>query len=731
MDPLRLVCLSIVLAATIVGVRVFALGVTRIIRTVRVGRATEPGRLAPVGTRLLRVLRELVGHGRFQHKPVVRVAHWAVMVSFPILFLTVVTAYGQVLDPRFALPLVGHLAPVEWLIEAIAWLSFAGIVALVAIRLRRPRRFAGSNMAAAYYVEATVLGVVVCVLALRGLEHALAASDPATAHLATAWHFPLTGWIGSLLADVSVGALEDAVVVVATVKLLVSMAWFVVVGLQPTMGVAWHRFLALVTVYARREADGSPALGPLLPIRVPVAADEAAASEGVAGSDAARPDALVVTAETLEDLPDDARLGAGAIEDFTWKGLLDFATCTECGRCQEVCPAWNTGKPLSPKLVMTKLRDHAAATAPYLREGSTEHQLLPVVGVSGGGAPITPEELWDCTTCGACVEQCPVDLEQVDAIVDMRRYQVLMESAFPAELSTMFRGLETKQNPWNMAPRARLAWAKGLDFPVPVIGVDVEDATGLDYLFWVGCAGAYEDRAKATTRAVAELLDTAGVSFGVLGDGEACTGDPARRSGNEVLFQMLAAQNVETLAEVGAKAIVVTCAHCFNTLSREYPQLGGHYDVVHHTELLDRLVREGRLTPVAPGTTEPAPDGPTVTYHDPCYLGRHNKIYAPPRDLLGALPGVTVTEMPRNEERAMCCGAGGARAFMEETRGTRINESRSAEALATGADVVVTACPFCTVMLGDGVTALTSRDEDATPVEVVDVATVLLRSVKP
>ncbi|MBC7292161.1 MAG: (Fe-S)-binding protein, partial [Actinotalea sp.] len=495
---------------------------------------------------------------------------------------------------------------------------------------------------------------------------------------------------------------------------------------------------------ARRETDGRPALGPLPPVR--------------AGG---KP----VDFAALEDLPDDATLGVGRIEDFSWKGLLDFSTCTECGRCQEQCPAWNTGKPLSPKLVVLALRDHAYATAPYLRaaaNASTEpaghttttgHVPLPGTGgaqtatvdphadidvLSLVGDVVDPQALWDCTTCGACVQQCPVDIEHVDHIVDLRRNQVLMESAFPDELGPLFTKLEKQANPWGLPARQRLAWAKDLPFPVPVVGVDVEDAAGLEYLFWVGCAGAYEDRAKRTTRAVAELLHTAGVSFAVLGDGEQCTGDPARRAGNEMLFQMLAQANVEVLTEVGAQRIVVTCAHCFNTIAREYPQLGGRFEVVHHTELLEQLLADGRLSVVepvrergVPGPGEAPHPARTVTYHDPCYLGRHNEIYTPPRELLGAVPGLALAEMPRSRERSFCCGGGGARVWMEETTGTRIGTDRAAEALGTGARTIATGCPFCTIMLNDGVAANGRGDaagQDA--VEVVDVAQLLLPAVR-
>ena len=741
--PLQVTCLVLVLAATVVGVAVFAWGVARIVATIRIGRPL-PGRWRPVGPRLATLLREVVFHLRFQRRVWVGIAHWAVMVSFPLLFLTLVQGYGQVVDASYSLPVIGHLPPVEWVIEAIAWASLLGIAYLVVLRQvirprrgegtaeRRASRFFGSSQSQAVFVEATVLLVVLAVLALRGLEYALAAR--AGSPIASALHFPLTAWYGSAWAQTGTATLQTAVVLVATVKILGSMAWFVVVGVQPTMGVAWHRFLALVNVYARRRPSGGPALGPLAPMRAP--------------------DGAPLDLGALDELPDDARLGVGAVEDLTWKSLLDVATCTECGRCQDQCPAWATGKPLSPKLLVLALRDQAAVTAPYVRAaraGAGQAVASAATGPDASGATvrsadrlaagysatgaavataaplvdgryptvtdphlgmdlvgsgvIDPDVLWSCTMCGACVQQCPVDIEHVDTIADLRRYQVLMESAFPAELTGTFTKLERRGNPWGMPARGRLDWAKGLPFEVPVVGVDVESAADVEYLFWVGCAGAYEERAKRTTRAVAELLHTAGVSFAVLGEGESCTGDPARRAGNELLFQTLAAQNVEVLTEAKATKVVVTCAHCFNTLAREYPQVGGRYEVVHHTELLNRLVAEGQLTPVAAADDEA---GRRVTYHDPCFLGRHNQVYAPPRELIAAIPGVELTEMPRAGSTSFCCGAGGARMWMEETIGTRIGTARAEEAVATGADAIATACPYCTVMLSDGVAAVTS-----------------------
>jgi Fe-S oxidoreductase len=395
------------------------------------------------------------------------------------------------------------------------------------------------------------------------------------------------------------------------------------------------------------------------------------------------------------------------------------------------------------------LREHAYAKAPYLQAAEAAHAsgpeatrieaTRPLVGPievrDGVAGVIDPDVLWSCTTCGACVQQCPVDIEHVDHILDMRRFEVMMSAEFPTELNGLFKGLENKGNPWGMSPRGRMDWAKDLPFPVPVVGEDIEDLSQVDYLFWVGCAGAFEDRAKKTTRAVAELLHIAGVSYAVLGNAETCTGDPARRAGNEFVFQQLAMENAETLQEAKATKIITTCAHCLNALKNEYPQLGFSCEVVHHTQLLNRLVRDGQLTPVAP--PEGSVAGRTITYHDACYLGRHNEIYDPPRDLLASLPGATVAEMPRNRERSFCCGAGGARMWMEERLGTRINENRTEEALGTlatagsnGHDAIATGCPFCRIMLTDGLTAKQADGSAPKTTEVLDVAQLLLEGVK-
>ncbi|AXG12131.1 (Fe-S)-binding protein [Intrasporangium calvum] len=763
MTVLQIIAIVISLAITVVGVALLTKTINHYVATFRLGQPEYRG--DDKGARTVTLVREFLGHTRMSRLPVVAIAHWFTMVSFGILFFTLINAFGQLFEPSWTLPLIGHFPPYEWITEFFAWTGLLGIVLLMAIRQQnhprsaagehgRRSRFFGSTWWQAYYVELTILGVTLCILALRVLEYALAKVEGLDT--ASALHFPMTAWLGESFTGLSVAALQGAIVVIATLKILISMAWMITIALNPTMGVAWHRFLAFFNIFWKRHADGRTSLGELQPIRV---------------------NGEPLDFENVDDLDEDAALGVGKIEDFTWKGLLDFTTCTECGRCQSQCPAWNTDKPLSPKLLVMSLRDHAHAKAPWLQAseevrakgidagsfsertkaavavdqlvGETGYDITDPLGAyqpygapDGGGAVIDEDVLWSCTTCGACVEQCPVDIEHVDAIVDMRRYKNLIESAFPSELGGLFKNLEKNANPWGLAPRLRMDWAKDLPFDVPQVGgsgsSDVEALEDVDYLFWVGCAGAYEDRAKKTTRAVAELLHLADVRFAVLGDGEACTGDSARRAGNEFLFQMLAQQNVEVLNEVGATKIVVTCAHCFNTIKNEYPQLGGTYEVLHHTQLLNRLVREKRLTPVARpgdgdglGMSRAGSTGSKVTYHDPCYLGRHNQVYAPPRELLQILPGVEYAEMERSGEKSFCCGAGGARMWMEEKLGTRINTNRTEEALATGADRIAIGCPFCKVMLTDGLNAAVQEGKKAEgEVEVVDVAQMLLAAVR-
>jgi Fe-S oxidoreductase len=640
----------------------------------------DPTRSNNKSARINNMLKEVLGHTKMLNFTATGIAHWFVMIGFGALFGTLITAYGQVINPDFALPIIGHFVGYELFAELIAALTGIGIVTLIGVRqvtrFRKRNRFSGSNMGKAYYIEATILGIVFCVIALRGLEGALANEESWNWHYAISWPAVLA------FNSMSVASLESAIVIVATLKIVISMAWFIVIASDFTMGIAWHRFLAFFNIYYKRNID-QPALGAL-------------------------PEMLSKGKPiNFEDPAEDDVFGLGTRADISWKGLLDMTSCTECGRCQSQCPAWHTDKPLSPKLLIMAMRDHAMS------------KVVETENIVGENAPISLDVLWSCTSCGACVEECPVDIEHVDHIVNMRRFQVLVESEFPSELGGTFRNLEKAGNPWGANKADRESWIAECDFPVRVVSGELPEE--VEYLFWVGCAGAYEDRAKKTTKAVAELLHMAGVNFAVLGKRETCTGDPARRAGNEFLYQILAAENIETFKETfgnrGVKKVVVTCPHCFTTIGKDYAQSGYELQMLHHTQLLNTLVKEGKLK------TSPHKADQKITFHDPCYLGRHNQIYAPPRELLEA-SGCDIEEMPRNQERSFCCGGGGGRMWMEENLGTRINLNRVDEAIETGAPEVAVACPFCRIMVGDGMTA---RQSD---VEVLDVAQVLLRSVK-
>ena len=413
--------------------------------------------------------------------------------------------------------------------------------------------------------------------------------------------------------------------------------------------------------------------------------------------------------------------GAHVVEDFTWKQLLDLDACTMCGRCTSVCPAHATGKPLDPREIVLKSGEVMAATAAHAPGG----KVSPPIGVDSEITisanslfeRITAEEIWSCTSCKACDENCPVNIEILDKILDMRRYLALMESDFPAELGNAYRAMENQGNPWGMNQGERGDWAKDLDVTV----LDPSSPFTHEYLYWVGCAGSFDDKNKRVTQSMAKLLKRAGIDVAILGPNEMCTGDSARRSGNEYLFQMLAMPNVEMLNGMGVQKIITQCPHCFNTLANEYPQLGGKYEVVHHSQLLESLIESGKLD-VSNATLEER-----ITYHDSCYLGRHNDVYMAPRNVVGSISGVEVVEMPRNGTKGMCCGAGGARMWMEENIGTKVNDERAAEAISTGATRVATACPFCYVMLDDGVKGAGKEEHE---VKVADISIHLLDAIE-
>ncbi len=405
-----------------------------------------------------------------------------------------------------------------------------------------------------------------------------------------------------------------------------------------------------------------------------------------------------------------SQYGAADFEHLSWKQVLDGFTCTECGRCTAACPAATTGKKLSPREIIVNIRRRTEDKAPLiLAKAGDKNELMQKTLVHNY---IADEELWACTTCMACVYECPVTIEHLDSIVDMRRNLVLGESSFPSELNTVFKNIETNFTPWAFNPQDRANWAEGMD-----IKTMAEDAN-TEYLFWVGCAGSFDARYQKVTKAFATLMKNANVDFRILGIEEKCNGDTARRLGNEYLAQMMMQENVETLNNYGVKKIVTGCPHCYNSLKNEYPQFGGNFGVVHHTELINQLLKEGRIK------LRNEEIKSKITYHDSCYLGRYNDIYDSPRDPLKMIKGVELVEMDRNRDKGFCCGAGGGRMFLEETEGTRINNNRAEEAINTNADIVASACPFCMTMMNDGIKSFDKQEE----VQVKDIAELVLEN---
>jgi len=584
--------------------------------------------------------------------------HAAIFWGFIVLFPTIVIAMIGAVDRDATFPWLGHQGWFALMVDVFATLVLAGVIAAVYIRkVQRPRRFEGSHLGEADLILAMIAGIVSTLLLWHASRIALGLNEwPAS------WS-PVSNALSNLFGDGTVTKVLERVFVWAHVLIILSFLAYLPHSKH------LHIVTAAFNVYFGRTAP---------PGRI----------------------------EPLDfEVPDEEmRFGAGTVQDLTWKQMMDSFSCTECGRCQDVCPAWTTGKLLSPKLVIMGIRDQVFADGPKLLRDLAGAEAAPLVPNA------VPEEMvWDCVTCGACVRECPVSIEHIDHIVDLRRHLVMVESSFPAEAEPMLRDVERASNPWGRAQTERADWAEPLGVRVLQPGEPAPEV-----LYWVGCAASFDERARASAESTARLLQAAGVDFAILGPRESCTGDPARRMGNEYLYQAQAEQNVETLNEAGVTKIVASCPHCFNTLANEYPDFGGRYEVVHHSELLAGLVREGRL--------QPSNDERSITYHDSCYLARHNDVLEGPRELVAAV-GAPV-EMERSGKRTFCCGAGGAHMWMEE-RGSHINNERVREAAETGADTLAVACPFCTVMLDDGV-----RERGA-DMRVVDVSTLLVESLEP
>ena len=612
-------------------------------RRVRVLLATAPeNRFDRIGTRIRKTIEYALLQKRMFRDLYAGTFHIFLFAGFIVLLVRTVALVVEGLVPGFLL-LPGRAGDVYTLAKDVfEVLVLVGVVMAVARRaIARPARLDLTNDA--WLILFLIAVLIVADLVAEGAKVALAPQ------LASIWS-PAVGTIAALLAPLSRPALQK----LYDASWWTHLADILFFGNYLPYSKHFHIITAVPNIFLMK-------LDPMGRLGTP-------------------------------DLEVSERFGVSRVEDLSWKSVLDGYTCTECGRCRVVCPTALTGKPLDPKVFIGDVRD-------AVREATPE--ILAAQSGRGNGAPpprreliggwLTEETIWACTTCGFCTTACPVFIiPAVDKITEMRRHLVLERADFPKEMQTAFRGMETNGNPWGISAAARADWAKDL----PVVTMAQAAGSDVEVLFWVGCAGSYEDRAKRVSRAIVEILNEAGVSFAILGTEETCTGDSARRMGNEYLFQMLALQNVETLNRYGVKKIVTNCPHCFNCIKNEYPVLEGSYEVLHATELVSALLREGRVR-----FTEEVRE--TISYHDACYLGRYNGVYAPPRDILRAIPGLEVQELPRTCERGLCCGAGGGRMWMEEKLGTRINQTRMAEIEEAGTASVGLSCPFCMIMLGN------------------------------
>jgi Fe-S oxidoreductase len=669
------------IAVTVIALAIAAYRAGWLTRLVLTGAPIPPERRPKVWGAIKAQITDVFGQRKLFKVKVSGIAHAFTFWAFIVLGLTILEAYGALFNRDFAIPIIGKSRALGLIEDVFAAAVLVALVGFVVIRLYnspkrkdRKSRFYGSHTAMAF----VVLGMIFLVIATLFLYRGAQITSGHSPYQDDGW-WPFASKATSFITPNSMAF--ETIFIVA--QIAVVMGFLVLVLYSKHM----HIFTAPLNASMKRQPK---ALGPL------------------------------GTTPDLEALMEDenAVLGAGVIENLHHQQLLQTLACTECGRCQDKCPAWNTGKPLNPKLIITSLRDAMMSESNRLFGGKAEDgsdleplQLVPDV--------IDPDALWACTTCGACVEECPVDIEHVDTILDMRRYQVLMESSFPSEAGTMLRNVENQGNPWGLKADMRLEWTEGVEFDVPVVSDVIPD--DIEWLYWVGCAGGLDDRARKSTQAIARVMHAAGVKFAILGGAESCTGDPARRLGNEYLWQEMAKANIETLDGAGVKKIIASCPHCFNTIGNEYPALGGNYEVVHHSQLLGRLVSEGKLVAQDPIVAK-------LTYHDPCYLGRHNNEYDAPRTVLDTVPGLERVEMHRHGKRGFCCGAGGSRMWMEERIGKRVNVERTEEALGTGAEIIATSCPYCLIMLDDAVSAK-KAEGGATNVRVIDIAQVLADSI--
>ncbi len=656
------------------SIALFAKNVLRLYSYLGIGKPEN--RIDGIPRRLKNVFVIAFGQSKLMREPLAGMMHFFIFWGFVILLLAIVEAIGEGLTRGFSLSFLGPVyRPVLVLEEVLGVLVVASV--LTALFRRYVTKPARLDVGGHARLDATViLGIILLIMSSMFLQNAagIAAGTIREADARVVSHA-----LAPIFSGSSVAASESWFYAFWLVHVALVLGFMNYLPYSKHL----HIITSIPNVFFAK-------LGPRGKLRALNLQDESA-----------------------------TKFGASDVEDLTWKQLLDGYSCTECGRCTSACPAATTGKPLSPKKIIVDIRQRMLEKAPLLvghakkdapSDGGTTDALLAHQLVDNF---IKEDELWACTTCMACVQECPVMIEHVDAIVDMRRYLVLNESRFPKELQATFQNLERNFTPWAFSHSTRSDWAEGLAIP------RYSDNPGAEILFWVGCAGAYDARYRKVTQAFAKLMKLAEINYAILGSEEKCTGDPARRAGNEYLAQTLMGENIAVMNAHKVRKVVTTCPHCFNMIKNEYFQLGGTYEVVHHTEFITGLIDSGRLRLTKEKRAK-------ITYHDSCYLGRYNDVYDQPRNALRAIPGVETLEMERSKDKGFCCGAGGARMFMEETQGKRVNIERTEEALALKPDVIGTACPFCMTMMTDGVKSKEATDH----VAVKDIAELVLEAIE-